>query len=65
LSPEEAALLKASQRNWIAYRDSEREFLASLVTPDRGTMMRIITNQAMVDLVKHRVLELRAYEQPQ
>jgi uncharacterized protein YecT (DUF1311 family) len=60
LSPEEAELLRASQREWIKFRDAESTFLASLLTPDRGTMMRLTVNEMMSDLVKHRVLQLRS-----
>ena len=63
LEPSQKDLLKASQRQWIAFRDSEQEFLASLLTPDAGTIMRVTTNEAMVGLVKSRTLELRSYAQ--
>jgi uncharacterized protein YecT (DUF1311 family) len=61
LQPAQKSALKASQRQWIAYRDSEQKFLQTLVTPDAGTIMRVTTNQAMVDMVKARVLLLRSY----
>jgi uncharacterized protein YecT (DUF1311 family) len=61
LEPAQKEALKAAQRQWIAYRDSERKFLQTLVTPDAGTIMRVTTNQAMVDMVKARVLLLRSY----
>ena len=48
-------------RQWIAFRDAERDFLGSLVTPEAGSIMRVTTNEAMVDIVKARVLELRSY----
>jgi uncharacterized protein YecT (DUF1311 family) len=51
LSPEEAELLRAAQREWIKFRDAESDFLGSLLTPDRGTMMRITVNEMMTDLV--------------
>lgn len=60
LSAEEALALRDAQRAWIAFRDAEQAFLASLLTPDRGTMMRITVNAMMTDLVKARVLALRA-----
>jgi uncharacterized protein YecT (DUF1311 family) len=53
--------LKTSQRQWIAWRDAEQKFLQSLVTETSGSIMRITTNQAMVDMVKARVLLLRSY----
>jgi uncharacterized protein YecT (DUF1311 family) len=60
LSPQEAELLRAAQREWIRFRDAESVFLGSLLTPDRGTMMRIAVNEMMADLVKARVLQLRS-----
>jgi uncharacterized protein YecT (DUF1311 family) len=60
LSAEEADLLRASQREWIRFRDAESTFLAGLLTPDRGTMMRITVNEMMANLVKDRVLQLRS-----
>jgi len=62
LAPEEAANLRAAQRAWIGFRDAEAAFLASLVTPERGTIMRIFTNEMMVNLVKDRVGQLRLLE---
>jgi uncharacterized protein YecT (DUF1311 family) len=61
LEPAQKSALKASQRQWIAYRDSEQKFLQTLAAPDAGTIMRVTTNQAMVDMVKARVLLLRSY----
>ena len=64
LEPAQKDALRASQRQWIAYRDSEQKFLQSLAAaPDAGTIMRVTTNQAMVDLAKARVLLLRSYSQ--
>jgi uncharacterized protein YecT (DUF1311 family) len=60
LAPDEAAALRDAQRAWIAFRDAESTFLGSLLTPDRGTMMRITVNAMMTDVVKARVLALRA-----
>lgn len=60
LTSDEAAALRDAQRAWIAFRDAEQAFLASLLTPDRGTMMRITVNAMMTDMVKARVLALRA-----
>lgn len=60
LSSQEAELLRAAQREWIGFRDAESVFLGSLLTPDRGTTMRIAVNEMMTDLVKDRVLQLRS-----
>jgi len=61
LDANQKTLLKASQRQWIAFRDAESDFLGSLVTPEAGSIMRVTTNEAMVDMVKARVLALRSY----
>ena len=63
LDADQKALLKASQRQWIVFRDAESKFLGSLVTPEAGSIMRVVTNQAMTDMVKARVLALRSYSQ--
>lgn len=65
LDPATAQLLKASQKKWIAYRDAESEFLTSFEVTHGGTMMRLVTKEAMVDLVKSRVRELRGYDDPE
>jgi uncharacterized protein YecT (DUF1311 family) len=61
LEPAQKDALKASQRQWVSYRDGEQKFLQTLVTPEAGTIMRVTTNQAMVDMVRARVLLLRSY----
>jgi uncharacterized protein YecT (DUF1311 family) len=61
LNADQKALLKTSQRQWIVFRDAESKFLDSLITPDSGSIMRVVINQAMSDMVKARVLALRSY----
>lgn len=56
-----AVLLRASERKWIAYRDAEIKFAASLQTPEAGTDMELFATQGLVDLVKGRVMVLRDY----
>jgi uncharacterized protein YecT (DUF1311 family) len=64
LAPAQKDALKASQRAWIAYRDAEQKFLQSLMNaPGVGSIVNITTNQAMVDMVKARVLLLRSYSE--
>jgi uncharacterized protein YecT (DUF1311 family) len=53
--------LKAAQLQWMAFRDADDAYLASLQGPSSGSILRVSTNQAMADLVKARVLQLRAY----
>jgi uncharacterized protein YecT (DUF1311 family) len=62
LDPATVEFLKESQKKWIAYRDAESEFLTSFEVTHGGTMMRLVTNEAIVDLVKSRVRELRSYD---
>lgn len=61
LDPKSAALLKASQLKWIAYRDAEKDFFAGPWTADRGTIIAVTLDQAGADIVKDRVLVLRGY----
>jgi uncharacterized protein YecT (DUF1311 family) len=64
LDPKSRGLLKRSQRQWIAFRNAERQFFAAPWTTDRGTLVRVTLGQAQVDLVKGRVLMLRSYLEP-
>lgn len=63
LTAEQAELLKTSQRQWLAFRDNERKFLGSPQQPPAGSIMRLVTNEAAVALVKARVLGLRSYRE--
>lgn len=64
LDPKSRGLLKRSQRQWIAFRDAERQFWRAPWTTDRGTLIQITLGQTNVDLVKDRVLALRGYSSP-
>lgn len=64
LDPKSRALLQASQRQWIAFRDAERKFWQGPWTADEGTLIQITLGQTNVDLVKARVLTLRGYSGP-
>ena len=64
LDAKSRGLLRRSQRQWIAYRDAERQFWSAPWTEDRGTLIRITLGQANVDLVKDRVRMLRSYSSP-
>ena len=61
LAPEQKQALKTAQRQWISFRDADQAFLASLQDPTSGSLLRVTTNEAMVDLVKARVMQLRGY----
>ena len=63
LDADSLARLKLSQREWIAFRDAERDFLVALQKPENGTLMHVIAVQSLVNLVKDRTLQLRVYAQ--
>jgi uncharacterized protein YecT (DUF1311 family) len=64
LSDEDQAVLKRSQKNWLQFRDSERE-LNSLLTKDEysggGTIQRTIGSGCDLELTKARVKGLVDY----
>ncbi len=59
LDPESRALLEASQRQWVAFRDAETAFWRG--RPAGGDDILVETNleAAMVDIVKARTIYLR------
>ena len=59
LDPESKKRLLDAQRKWLAFRDAERGFLGGPWTAELGTLVRVANSEAMVDLVKSRVLALR------
>ena len=61
LEPDQKQALKSAQRQWIAFRDAENAFLASLQGPDSGSALRVTANQVITDFIKTRVNELRVY----
>lgn len=63
LSKSEAGALREAQRAWIKFRDAESAFLGTLLTPDRGSMMRLTINAMMTDIVKQRALALRSLDE--
>lgn len=64
LGETEKNALRQSQRNWIEYRDSERE-LNQLLTSDHysggGTIQRVIAASKYLDITKTRVIDLYQY----
>lgn len=57
-------LLRRSQRNWLAFRDSERAMNAALAKEEYsggGTIQQLFIASRHLNLTKHRVLELYAY----
>lgn len=64
LKEEDKEILKQAQRNWIAYRDSEKK-LNGLLTDDTysggGTIQSVIAMSRSLELTKKRVFEIREY----
>jgi uncharacterized protein YecT (DUF1311 family) len=64
LGADDREILRKSQRNWLALRDSERE-LSALLTEDNysggGTIQRLFYADWYADFTKHRVEELIDY----
>jgi uncharacterized protein YecT (DUF1311 family) len=61
LDPEAQAVLRETQRAWIAFRDRELAWLAKFYGGMDGTMYSNMLAADRVDLVKRRVLELASY----
>ena len=61
LDPSSQALLRASQRQWLAFRDAEKKFQAGPWLQKQGTLAEVTANMANVDILKSRVLTLRNY----
>lgn len=61
LSPEEQAKLRASQRSWIAFRDSEIEYVNALYGGMRGSMWYSAAADRATNITRQRALELKHY----
>jgi uncharacterized protein YecT (DUF1311 family) len=61
LSKDEQEKLKSSQRNWLAFSNSESKFSSTMYNNMQGTMWSIAKVQADLNIIKHRALELQAY----
>jgi uncharacterized protein YecT (DUF1311 family) len=61
LSPAGKELLKASQLEWIKYRDKELKLLNHMSGNFSGSLYRVECAQDRVNLVKDRALELKEY----
>lgn len=62
LDPRSKALLHASQREWVAFREAERKAMNGPWTHDRGSLVSLEIAAADVDAVKERIRELHLYE---
>lgn len=67
LDPVSQALLRTSQRQWLAFRAAERKFQSGTWTRDKGTLMGVSIELNNVEIVRSRVVTLRNYlgENPQ
>lgn len=61
LDPASQALLRTSQRQWLAFRDAERKFQTGPWTRDKGTLVGVSIALENVEIVRGRVLTLRHY----
>lgn len=62
LSPSQRESLLASQRAWLAFRDSEGEVISTVVAAQEGTMYQLMATAESMALVKARTLQLRGHE---
>lgn len=64
LTPADQAILKQSQRNWILFRDSEKN-LIRILRADKysggGTLQNIFNASYVMELTKNRVLDIVSY----
>ena len=61
LSKKQQEKLRASQREWIKFRDLEFEFNRGFFSDDRGSLGRVSGMSFMRDFVKERALTLGYY----
>lgn len=61
LGKEEKAKLKEAQRKWIAFRDAEIEFSATLNRNKEGTMWPVIHAANKIAIVRERTIALTDY----
>ena len=61
IDADSAAKLKASQRQWVAFRDAEYQFQEGTWIADYGSAMTVSIALARVDIMRARVLTLRSY----
>jgi uncharacterized protein YecT (DUF1311 family) len=61
LSEEDVDRLRASQRQWLSYRDKEVDFSSQMYYGMEGTMWRVVAASSHTDIIKTRALELKSY----
>ncbi len=62
LPPAQKLALQQSQRNWLKFRDAERNTIASIVLSQEGTMHQLTAADKSLVLVRQRTLQLLSYE---
>jgi len=55
------AALKASQQQWLKFRDSELTFIEKMYQTQQGTYWGTVASGAKTDLIKTRVQTLQAH----
>jgi uncharacterized protein YecT (DUF1311 family) len=61
LDPASQTSLRASQRQWLAFRDAERQFQVGPWSADQGSLAAVSLGLVNVDILRNRVLTLREY----
>jgi uncharacterized protein YecT (DUF1311 family) len=61
LNEDEKDKLKTAQRNWLAFRDSNNEFVGLYSENLAGSMYRVSANFHSMEMVRLRALELKSY----
>ena len=64
LDPVDKEIFRKSQKNWIAFRDSERKFNSAISKDEYsggGTMQRIIVASGYLEITKKRLFEIVDY----
>ncbi len=61
LDPASQTLLRASQRQWLAFREAEKKFQSGPWRSTQGTVVQVTLTMANVEILKSRVLTLRNY----
>ena len=61
LTTDEQEKLRASQRQWLVYRDKEFEFIGTMHGNMEGTMWQIVAADSRNNIVRQRALELTSY----
>lgn len=61
LKPSEKSKLKAAQKKWLEYRNSEMEFSSLLCENMQGTLFQLVNVNRLLGIVKTRAVELKEY----